>query len=334
MKKIALSLLTSAALLCAGQTITYKNLEISPILKLTTKAEKELYDNGSKENMDSFYGRVTLGAKAKINNFETKVAFLAYPAGFGYELLRGIETADDTIGTTSEKIAKFQVDHATVSHHGKLFDLTIGRLVLFNSNGDFYGNYIDEGPGGYFTGKGVSANVVQMKSTYKIGATQLDIGTQDPKLNTGYFRLFQDINAVEGLHFGLGFRSNFLDKVHADDADVLWNATAVADYTIKEKVKLFVEAGFTNMSKDTDTEVPLVFGVKFPTKPVFDLVALELEYLKEDQRPDLAGKTLSPVQMGLHLQRDVGEHFTFKAGLFTLREISEMGLGIRLDAAL
>lgn len=334
MKKITMSLLAAASLLCAEQIIKYKNLEFSPILKLTTKVEKALYDNGSKENMDQFYGRANLGAKAAINNFEIKVAFLAYPAGFGYELLRGIETADDTIGTTSEKIAKFQVDHATVSHHGKLFDLTIGRKVLFNSNGAFYGNYVDEGPGGYFTGKGVSANIVQLKSSYKVGTTQIDIGTQDPKLNTGYLRVFQDINVLDGLHFGLGFRSNFLDKVHTDHADVLWNATAIADYTIKKKVTLFVEAGFTNMSEDTDTEIPLVFGVNLPTKPIFDLVALELEYLKEDHRPEKDGKKLSPVQMGLHLQRAVGDHFTFKAGLFTLREISDMGIGIRLDAAL
>lgn len=334
MKKLALSLMTAISFLSAGQTIKYKDLEFSPILQLTTKAEKALYDNGSKENMDVFYGRVTLGAHAAINNFEAKIAFLAYPAGFGYELLRGIETSADTIGTTSEKIAKFQVDHATVSHHGKVFDLCIGRKVLYNSNGEFYGNYIDEGPGGYFTGKGVFANVVEFKSSYDIGATQVIVGTQDSNINTGYLRVFQDINPVEGLHFGLGFRSNFLDKVHETNADVLWNATAIADYTIKKKVTLFVEAGFTNMSEETDTEVPIVFGVKVPTKPVFDKVALELEYLKEDQRPEMDGKKLSPVQMGLHLQRAVGDHFTFKAGLFTLREMSDMGIGIRLDAAL
>lgn len=309
-------------------------VKIDHIFKLTAKADRDLYDNGSSNNFDNFYGRVGYGIHVSVGNFEGTASILAYPSGFGYELLRGIETPADTMGLENQKIAKFQVDEAFVTHHGRMFDINIGRFVLFNSNGDFYGNYVDEGPGGYFTGKGVSANVVEFKSSYKMGTTSILVGTQDPNVNEGYFRLFQDIKLTDAAHIGLGFRSNFLDKVHASDAEVLSNATAIFDYTFNEKVALFVEAGFTNLSKDTDAEIPLVFGVKMPAKPVFDKVALEMEYLKEDQRPTIGDKQQSPVLIGLHLERDLNKHFTLKAGLFTQREVGEMGVGLRMDAKL
>lgn len=335
MMKTALALFVASSLLWAENTITINKLKLTPIIKLSSYADKALYDNGSKENIDFFYGRVTCGAKAVIDNFETHVELRAYPSGFGYELLRGVEEVDSTILTSSQKIAKFQVNVAYAMHHGKIFDLQIGRLnSLFNSNCSFYGNYVDEGPGGYFTGKGVSGNVVHLNSSYKQGNTSLMIGTNDTHINTGYLRLFQDFTITEGLHFGLGFRSNFLDKVHVGSTDVFWNATAVADYKFANDLKLYFEAGFTNMSKDTDTEIPIAFGVDIPLKKVLDNVTLEMEYLKEDQRPTLGDVQQSPVLLGLQLAKSFNKHFKILAGLHTMREMDELGLGLYMNAKL
>lgn len=335
MMKTTLALLVAISLLWAENTITINKLKLTPVLSLSSYADKALYDNGSKENIDFFYGRVTAGAKAVIDNFEAHVEIRAYPSGFGYELLRGVEEVGSTLHTDSEKIAKFQVNVAYAMHHGKIFDLQIGRLnTLCNTNGSFYGNYVDEGPGGYFTGKGVAGNVVHLNSNYKMGNTSLMIGTNDIHINTGYLRLFQDLNVTDGLHFGLGFRSNFLDKVHAGNTDVFWNATAIADYTFTNDLKLYLEAGFTNMSKHTDTEVPIVFGLDIPVKKVLDKVTLEMEYLKEDQRPLMDGIEQSPVLLGLQLTKNFNKHFKILAGLHTLREMDELGLGLFMSAKL
>lgn len=335
MMKTTLALLVAISLLWAENTITINKLKLSPILQLSSYADKALYDNGSKENIDFFYGRINLGTKAAIDNFEIKVQIRAYPSGFGYEVLRGVEEVDSTLQMSTEKIAKFQVSIAYAMHHGKIFDIQIGRInTLCNTNCSFYGNYIDEGPGGYFTGKGVAGNVVHLQSNYKMGTTSLMVGTDDVHINTGYLRLFQDLNVTDGLHFGLGFRSNFLDKVHAGNTDVFWNATAIADYKFANDLKLYLEAGFTNMSKHTDTEIPIAFGVDIPLPKGLDNVILEMEYVKEEYRQMMDGVQQSPVQLGMQLSKNINKHFKVLAGLYTMREMDELGLGLYFDAKL
>ncbi len=314
--------------------------EVTPVFKLTSQVKKDIYDNKESDNIDDFYGRVTFGMNAALKNFEGSLAIRAYPTGFGYELMRGLQTAEDTVGVDPvfSKIAKFQIIAASVTHKGDLASITIGRNTLFNSNGMNYGNYVDEGPGGGFSGKGVSANFINISWAYNIGKSCFTVGSSDSKLNTGYLRFFQDFTVFQDGHIGLGVRTDLPNEVYSPDSTVHWNATAIFDYTIKDKVNLYLETGFFNMSKDVAPLIPVLAGVKVPLLPVFSAISFEMEYLEEIDR-EVIGigddmERVSSVLLALNLERDLNEHFGFLAGLYTQREISEMGIGLKLKIAL
>ncbi len=341
MKKVLL-LCTSASLLFGATDANNDSSEptvvIKPILKLATKLEKATYDNNSHNNIDDFYGRVSVGMQGNVSNFEGKVLIRAYPKGFGYELMRGIETSDDNIDPVTEDIAKFQVIQAIASHSGEIMTFEIGRGTMFNSNGEYFGNYVDEGPGGYFTGKGMTGNFFNFMFDYDLGTTSVLIGSNDSNLNEGYLRVFQDINILDNAHIGLGLKSNLPDRVHNSEADLFWNSTVAFDYEINNKVILFSEIGFTNMSENTDALIPVVAGVKFPLMPVFSTVAVEAEYLNEDDRPTIAlgdsSEKMSAVQWGVNLEREINSHFKVLGGVYSEREASDVALGLKLSISL
>lgn len=335
----AASLLFTAAGAIASEE-SDKKLDVEPILKLSTKAEKAVYDNGVHDNIDDFYGRVTFGMKAALNNFVSKVEIRAYPAGFGYELLRGIQDEEDVenINPLYEKVAKFQVNEAYAAYRGDVLSFGVGRAGLFNSNAAFFGNYVDEGPGGYFTGKGVTGNFMKFLFEYNLGKTSVVIGSDDAKLNEGYVRIFQDFNILENGHIGIGVRNTLPNEVHSTDSTVMWNTTLALDYAIKGKVKVFSEVGFTDFSKDDDPLIPVVVGVQFPLMPVFTAVALETEILKEEDRAVIGTendmKQMSAVQWGLDLQRVINRHFNVQGGIYSEREAGEVALGLKLNVSI
>ena len=284
---------------------------IEPLFAVTTKVEKDAYENGSTDNVDSFYGRALFGTRARLGDFSGEVAIFAYPAGFGYELMRGIQTPGDidVLPDGTEKVARFDVHSAFIQHKTEVFTFGIGRNVLFNSNGAFFGNYIDEGPGGYFTGKGIYGNFMKFDFTYDIGSTSFTIGSDDSKINTGYLRLFQNFPIAEKANISLGMRTDLPNLVHSPDTTVSWNATAIVDYTINEKVKVYAEVGATSMMKDEKALVPVLAGVSFPAGKVFDAVAFEMEYLDQDQRLTIGHegdmKQESSVMLGVDLKKMV-----------------------------
>ncbi len=341
MKK-ALLLCTSASLLFAATDASSESSEpmikVTPVLKLATKLEKAVYDNNAHDNVDDFYGRVSVGMKANVNNFEGRVLIRAYPSGFGYELLRGIETEDDAVNAVTEDVAKFQIIEAISHYSGELMTFEIGRGTMFNSNASYFGNYTDEGPGGAFTGKGVTGNFFDFQFDYDLGKTCILIGSNDPKLNDGYLRVFQDFNILDKAHVGLGVKNNLPDRVHNSDADLFWNTTVAFDYEINGKVKLFTEIGFTDMSENTDALIPVVAGVTFPLMPVFSKVAVEAEYLNEDDRPTIvlgsSIEKMSSVQWGVNLERELNRHFKVLGGIYSEREASEVALGLKLSVSL
>lgn len=314
---------------------------IDPIFGLTAKMEKDAFDNGEHENVSNFFGRVAFGSAASYKNLTGEVVILAYPSGFGYELMRGLQTPEDTakINPIMEKVARFDVHAAYLQHSGDHFSFGIGRSILFNSNGAFFGNYIDEGPGGYFTGKGVYGNFMKFDFSYDLGATSLVVGSNDSELNTGYLRLFQNFPVLSKKgNIGLGTQTDVLNRVHAPDTAVTWNATVLLDYTINDKVKLYTEVGVTGITEDQEAKVPVLAGVSFPAGKVLDAVSLEMEYLKEDHRQELTfgsvTKKESPVMLGLDIKKDLNKHFRFNAGLYTFRELSEMRGGLSLNMSL
>jgi len=335
MKKTTATLLLASTVLLATDT-EEKNIDISPIFGLTTHVEKQAYDNGSSDNVDAFYGRAVFGIDVNSEKFEGKIAIKAYPEGFGYELLRGVQFPQDSLegSVLLSQIAKFQVDDAYACFKREYATITIGRTTLFNSNAAFFGNYIDEGPGGYFTGKGVSGNFVQAHSDYAIGTSALTIGTQDPKINNGYIRFFQDFNFLDNGHVGFGVRSDVLNRVNDPSADTYTNVSFVLDYSVNGTVKLFFETGITSATEDDSGENPFLWGVQFPAGKVFDLVAIEAEYLVEDDRPIIDDKQQSPILLGLYADHQFNDHLVFQAGVFTEREISEVGLGLHVNIML
>lgn len=341
---LSASLLMAAADTTGSPEVVEKKskpkLDIKPILKLSTKAEKALYENGSHDNIDDFYGRVTFGMKATINKFIGKVEIRAYPSGFGYELMRGIQDEEDVEGIDPiyQKVAKFQVNEAYAAYRGNVMSFGIGRSDMFNSNGAFFGNYVDEGPGGYFTGKGISGNFMKFLFEYDLGETSVILGSNDPNLNEGYLRIFQDFNIMEHGHVGIGVKNNLPDEVHSTDSTVFWNTTLVLDYAIKGKVKVFGEVGFTDFSKDDEPLIPVVTGVQFPLMPLFSDVALEAEFLKAGDRPeiDIEGdvEQMDAVQWGVNLEREINRHFHVQGGLYSERKASEVAFGLKLKVSI
>ncbi len=336
MKKCILPLSLIAMTVYAEDLPSAKPI-IDPIFAVTTKVEKDVYDNGESNNVDDFWGRAAFGTSARLGNFSGEVVILAYPAGFGYQLMRGIQTEADAeaIIEGTEKVARFDVHSAFIKHSTEKFILGIGRNILFNSNGAFFGNYIDEGPGGYFTGKGVYGNFVSFDFDYDIGSTSFVIGSNDSKLNTGYVRLFQNFPITENGNIGLGLQSDVLNKVHAPDSAVYGNATAMVNYAINGTVNLYAEVGVTGMSEDVDAMVPVLAGVSFPAGKALDAVTFEMEYLNEDDRKMVGTegdmKKESPIMLGLDLKKALNEHFLLNAGIYTFREIGEMRGGLSVN---
>lgn len=318
------------------------DFDVKPIFILQTRAQKDIYDNGYHDNMDNFFGRVYFGSGITVNSFYAEVAVIAYPSGFGYELMRGIQTEEDTVSSDVQpllqKIAKFQVNSAYVKHAGQVLELEIGRHILVNTHAAFFGNYVDEGPGGYFTGKGVYGNFVKFDLAFSKAHTSLAIGSNDPKVNTGYLRIFQDITFLENGHIGLGFRSDVLNLVYDPDLTVYSNATAQIDYSFLEKYRFFFEVGFTDINSQTDPQIPILAGFQFRLSKVLDGVSFEVEYLDEEDRP-MSGpednsQQMSPVLMGFSFIKNFKEHFRLLGGIFTERELDEMSIGLDLKIGL
>lgn len=297
-------------------------------------AEKSLYDNDSKDNIDYMFGRIFCSPHYENDKFEGKIRIMFYPEGFGYQVLRGIEqdSASKSITSKATRIGKISIWEAYGRIKCPVVNFTFGRVYLGNTNGYYFGNYLDEDAGGYFEGKGIYSHVLDCGINLgKKDNLSVMLGTDDPRLNTGYLRLYNNLNLTDKLGVAVGYRSNLFDTYYNKDAIVSHNFMVSAQYSVMSGMLAYVEAGFRNISsEETHAEVPVMLGVTIPTGKVLDDLDAEVEFYNSN-------KSASGQAFGYSLFAKkvlVKDHVDLHFGFYSERKLNEPGLGLRLTGKL
>ncbi len=325
MRNLLLTLLLPLCTVAEEQEVSVK-----PFANIQIHAEKNLYEEGTKDNLDTWYGRLNVGADAKKGNLSGLFSIRFYPADFGYDF-KGFESQKNVEVPSS--IAKIQVTDALVTHEGEYINTTVGRTTLCNSNGVWGGNYIDEGLGGYFTGKGITANFLTFSKEYSTMRTDVTLQANDDNLNKGNLRIWQDISPTEAINLGVGYNSNVFDLIYDEDAKVMHTAAFNAAYTFEAEQKLFVEVGIKDISDDSDDlYIPVIIGASTPVSMIIDMVQAEVEYVDEEDRKRLTAIEETPIQWGIFAQKELNENMAFYLGLQTVAKVDEPSLGARFSA--
>lgn len=307
--------------------------KIDLIAGIDIEAIKVLSENQSNNNFDALWGRAVLGTSIKKGKFSGKVVMRAYPAAFGYNVLRGVEydTAYDILTTEANNIAKIQVNNAWFAWNGKVLDIKIGRSGLYNSHAWFWGNYTDEGPGGYFMGKGITSNLFELSKTVGKFSTSLNVTIESSNFNNGNMRLFESIKLIDQLDIGIGYSNNAIDFIKSSnrDNDFLNNLDfQVAAFPVSS-MTIFAELGIYQFGGTEDPEIPLCFGVKVPTGKILDCLQFEIEW--ENQRAD----NNNAILWGVHIQKKFLNHFKINYAIYSENQTTkDVSMGLRFSAFL
>ncbi len=300
-------------------------------VKLSAKIDlhAEKYTKNDDHTVDKLYGRANLTAKSEKENFDGQITIRAYPSGFGFEEPRKVE------GDTSVDLSRFQVLYAWFKHTGKWIDATVGRQELFNSNGAFFGNYLDEGASAhYFMGKGVRGNALKLQRKNRILKSSLSIGIQNSDADDGYIRFYQTLIPFKNKKLKIhgGYRSNLFDHVHQEDSKLHHNFVAACDYAIFSSLKIFAEIGFVDVQDPEKIYSPILIGVTIPSKDFFDQLQFEIEYLEDCN--NILDRNSDPLLWSLYGQKSFSNHYQMNAGIFSAdQDISHIGIGFRFTGS-
>jgi hypothetical protein len=115
------------------------------------QAQRALWDNGAKVNLDEFWGRANFGAKYNSKNLSSVLNIRAFPEGWGFEPLTGLSVKDSLVaGYTKIQIARFIIEQAWVKYSLKYLDIRLGRFFTTASKSFALGNLLDQNPGAAF----------------------------------------------------------------------------------------------------------------------------------------------------------------------------------------
>jgi len=216
------------------------------------QAQKEFYDDGSQNNVDALYGRVNFGAQYTSEKFLAGVNIRAYPAGFGYEPITGVNFDDVSwdIASATTEIAKFQVESAWAKYlFSDLFQFKIGRYWTSTTQTYHFGNYLDQDPGGSYMAKVAYHNASEFIVSSDIVSGSVLLGVGDKNVNRGYLRIGVDITPIEALEINLGYRANVFDMIVHTEEDVANRIAGSISYEFIENLKLYFAFGILDIDK-------------------------------------------------------------------------------------
>ncbi len=327
MRGIVLLAILSLSILAEEAKLSFK-----PLLGIRMHSEKRIYDDGSGKNLDTWYNRFNFGGTATQGDFEVKAYVSVYPENYG-------KTVD------GKQIGKTDITEAIIIHKGKHVRFEAGRNLIYNTDGLWGGNYIDEGLGGYFAGKGIITDLVNVVKEIGITKTSVMVETTDPNVNKANLRIWQDIIATESLRFGWGYKANLFDLGYDSDAELNHTVAMNSSYTFATKQKVFIETAIKNITSDTtdndgDIYVPIFFGASTPVPMIVDMIQVEAEFVSADVRKRLTTTKTSPgiedtpVQWAIYSKKAVTDNITLSFGLQADKKASEPLLAFRLEAGI
>jgi len=335
MKTLFIGCILAVCALTASAEIKYLDAGID------VEGNKNIYDDNDENNIEALWGRLYISPHFESDRFDGLIQLYVYPAGFGYQLLRGAKT--DSIGevvTESEQIANVQIWEAWGKLKAKSVAWSFGHLLTYNGRGTYFGNYLDESAGGWFWGKGLFSNATELSvDPSEKDHISLILGSENINLNTGYLRLFNELTLAEKLVIGTGYRTNVFDRAFDNDAIVQHQAALNLAVDITEFFSVYAEAGFSNMGGYGDknnVQIPILFGVNIPTKEFLDACNIEVEIIATDvsEFNYYAGVERDRLQYSLFLEKDIGDHFAISTGLWTEGKMNQPTFGLRLHAEL
>jgi hypothetical protein len=308
------------------------------------QAQKALWDNKAKVNLDEFWGRANLGATFKTDRFSSVVNIRAFPEGWGYEPLTGLTVRDSTdtisLATSQTQIAKFQIEQAWVKYTWTLLDLRVGRFFTTTSKTFSLGNLLDQNPGTGFQTKLAYHNALEGVLRTGPTATSVLLGAGDKNLNTGYLRIMTTATLLKkALVVKAGYRANVFDRINNKNAVVYDNFILGADYEIIKGVRPYFELGILDNTKGAvqkniadSTVVPLVIGTTIPAGKLLNALVAEIELLGNR----VIAKKDVPILWNLYIDKIFNNYARFQFGLFSdaAGDAGKVRIGLRYTASI
>lgn len=309
---------------------------ISPVGSINIQAQKWFYDDGIKNNFDQLWGRANFGGVLNGDWYTAKIVMRVYPAGFGYEVLSGVELKNDsTLSSKTSAIAKIQLPDAWAMAKTPIGEIKVGAFDIGNYDGESYGNYTDDNVinnGGSWKSRVPTGNALELKKTLGPSTTQIDLLVMGSNLNKGDLRVFESINPVKPLTIGAGYRSNVFDRVQDSAAVITHRISGQLAFAPRSDLKAYAEVGVLGLRSDkskVNQQVPVMFGLVFPTAKILDKALVEFELLNANKRPN--GEALV---FNVYMMKKFGTYYKAEWGVFSQRGAGEAGMALRLSASL
>lgn len=311
----------------------------APVLEINgsfqIQMQKALWDNGSKNNLDDFFGRINFGSSFKAGDFQTLINIRAFPVGFGYEALTGaaFDTSSDKLTVSKTKVANFQVEQAWFKYVWPIFEIRLGRFSTTTSKTLTLGNYLDQNPSSGFQSRITYHNATELILNTGILKSNVTLGVTDANLNTGYLRIYESISPIKKMTVGAGYCGNVFDLAYDEDATVTNRFDFLANYEIIQGLSAYFEFGLIEQPTDTDYDFPILFGCSIPTGKVLSSLALEMEYM-ENRKIQTSKK---PVLFSMYMDKKVGSRTKFQAAIFSdpqSEKTFDLKFALRMTASL
>lgn len=306
--------------------------------------QKSIADNGTKDNLDEFWGRANLTASFKDEDYQSLVNIRVFPAGWGVEVpnisIKG--NGDSVYKSQPTELDKFLIEQAWIKYMLPMVDIRVGRFFTSSSKTFHMGNFLDQNAGPGFQTKLSYHNAID--GLFKFGnySVAVLLGAGDKKLNTGYLRIQGNAALLsKKLNVLAGYRANVFDRVVNSLVSVKERYVVGADYEIMKDLKPFVEVGIIDTSSKKGENkfiTPMTFGTYVPSAGWLNAVVVEAEYLSGRTAKDLKGKLQDvPLQWNLYLDKKLGKRTRLQGGIYSWpagASAGDMMLGMRYTGTL
>ncbi|KMQ52974.1 hypothetical protein CHISP_0195 [Chitinispirillum alkaliphilum] len=286
------------------------------------QARKELYDNGSTNNLDQFWGRANFGGTVSGENVSGRINIQAFPGGFGHEVLTGATFDTSGQGAITEQkagIPNIQIENAWIQHTWRGVRAKVGRFSQTTSKTLYFGNYLNQNPGGMFMSRIAYFNAVEFSTKTGPLSSSIILSAGDKTLNKGSLRIYERLSLAEGVHFGVGYFGNVFDRVHNNNAEITNRFILNGEYTVIRGFVPYFEIGIIENHAEESWDIPLNIGFQIPGGNFVDFVALEMEYSPETTRKN------NPLGVNLAVMKRVNDHSVFQAGISTCTSADSFG---------
>lgn len=307
----------------AGFSADEKSEELKFGGSLDIQAQKNFYEDEISKNLEGLFGRINLGVSKSNEEMEGKIALRAYPAGFGYEPVIGIEV-DGALQT--EKIAKIQVWDAWAKTKGSLINIKLGRWAYTDSPGNIFGSYLDIDYGSNKAlGRVYGVNALEVSNKSGMFETEISAITKDESLDEGEFRGSQKILLTPHILIMLTYKSNIWNRVRDSDANHSQNWDFQFRFKVNQDIQSFVEvAGKENTNGYT--EYPILIGSSLPSWGVLDKLTLEAEIVDASS----GTRKENPILWGLSAVKNISDDYKAQVAIFSAEKPSEVSVVSRL----